>query len=258
MTEKIKTFLSETSSFIGLRAPLGGVFAFSACSVHAVAHMLFDKAVHDTPLYWVAAALIELATAWLVGRILGQVRDVTRSIGRGWAKQDRRFAWFVLIVYTVLVLPSFITSVIANYIEFDEHGLLAFLFPVLTAACAVGAAMPGLIKARKTQKKKDTDAQDDARSVKAVAKSVQEMEIWRKALASSGSARATLEAIVASPDWTRASIAQDIGVTPQAVSQHLKALATSGLIDRSNGHVVLPDGVVELLKEESRREDMDV
>lgn len=249
MIEKLKTALPETMEIAARRAPVAGVFAFSACSVHAVAHMLLDNAVHDTPLYWIAAALIELATAWLVTRIIGQVREATRSIGRGFGKQDRRFARIMLGVYTALASPSFATSVIANRIEFGGDKLLSFLFPVLTVACAAGAAMPDVIEDRKRKKKKEADAQAGEKTTKAEQAQAQQRESWTQAIGSLGKAADTLRLIAASDDWTRASIAQAIDVSPQAVSGHLKRLESKGLVDRSNGDVKLPDGLAEMLKE---------
>lgn len=248
MSERLKTFLPKAIEVAATHAPIGGVFAFSACSVHAVAHMLFDAAKHDTPLYWIAAVLIELATAWLVTRIIERFREATRSIGRGFAKQDRRFAWGTLIMYVIFVVPSFITSVVANYIEFGGELLLALLFPVLTAACAAGAAMPGIIEERKRKKQKDKAAQDSDKAAQAGATLAQQKESWTQTLATLGKAAETLRKIAANPDWTRASIAQDLEMSPQAISGHLKKLESMGLIDRSNGRTKLPEGLAELLE----------
>lgn len=249
MLDKFKTFFSEATEFAGRRAPVAGVFAFSACSVHAVAHLLLDKAEHGTPLYWIAAALIELATAWLTMRIIEQVQQATRSIGRGFGKQDRRFARIMLGAYIGLTVPSFATSVIANRIEFGGDKLLSFLFPVLTVACAAGAAMPDIIEDRKRRKKKETAAQAGEKATKAEEMQAQQRDSWTQALANLGKAADTLRLIAESNSWTRASIAKDLDVSPQAISGHLKRLESAGLIDRSNGSVKLPDGLTEMLKE---------
>jgi len=265
--EKMGKRFGELANSLSQRAPLFGVFAFSACSVHALAHMLLKYARHDTPLFWGASAMIELATAWLATRIVEQVREATRSVGGryGTTKQNRRFAIFALIVYSSLAAPSFATSVVANYMEFSDNGLLAFLFPVLTIACAVGAAMPGIISARKQkekaeeeQSKRDDAAQkaeeEQSRAAKAAQKAIQEAEESAKkrektaqTLEDLGRTTDFLRQLVADPAQSRADLAQTLDVAPQTVSYHLQKAEEAGLIDRSNGEVKFADGVVELL-----------
>lgn len=247
---KIWEKLEELLGFLAQKAPLFGVFAFSACSVHALAHMLLGFAVHDTPLYWLASALIELATAWLATRIIEQVREATRSVGGryGITKQDRRFAIFALVIYTLFVTPSFTASVVANYMEFGNNKLLAFLFPVLTVACAAGAAMPGIISARKQKKKAEetaTKAEDDQSKA---AKAAQKREELAQTLEDLGRTADFLRQLVANPAQTRADLATNMDVAPQTVSYHLQKLEEVGLIDRRDGRVEFADGVIELLE----------
>ncbi len=138
--------------------PILGIIAFSGCSVHALAYLLFAAAKHDTPWFWGAAVLVELMTAWLVWSIVEIARRVTKS---NISKQDRRFYSIVLIAFVILAIPSLSVSVTANIIEFDNNVLLGLLFPSLSIACAVGASLPETVK--RYERKKEQDAKEKER-----------------------------------------------------------------------------------------------
>jgi len=212
--------------------PVLGIVAFSGCSVNAVANLLFDRARDDTMLFWFAAILTELCTAWLVWSVVETMRKVTRS---NVPKQDRRFYSIILAVFVVLAIPSLSVSVVANTLEFGNL-LLGLLFPTLSVACAVGAALPRTVKGYERQK------QEEARAAQAERKAHQEArqkeKERRKKLASLGNARATFEQLLANPEQTQASIAQTLSITRQAVGNHMQKLEQLGAIRRNNGEGV--------------------
>lgn len=156
--------------------PILGIVAFSGCSVHALAYLLFAAAKHDTPWFWSAAVLVELMTAWLVWSIVEVARRVTKS---NISKQDRRFYSIILIAFIILAIPSLSVSVTANIIEFDNNVLLGLLFPSLSVACAIGAGLPETVK--RYEEKKEQDAAKKERKRREAEEHKRQQEEERKA-----------------------------------------------------------------------------
>ena len=141
--------------------PIAGIIAFSGCSVNALVHWMMGWSLNPTPWYWVAALLVEAATAWLVWKIVDTARTLTRS---RLSKQDKRFYKIVLSVFVTLSIPSISASVVANYVEFRGNPLLSVLFPVLSIASAVGAGLPDVVKRYKKGQEEDKVAKAAAKA----------------------------------------------------------------------------------------------
>jgi hypothetical protein len=118
--------------------PVGGIVAFSLCSMTSIYHLLAGQARNPSPVLWLPSVLIELVTAWAVTQVVEQGRRVTRS---NITKQDRRFYAGVLAAFITVALPLLATSVWANAVEFQSVALGA-LFPIGSIGCAIGAALP--------------------------------------------------------------------------------------------------------------------
>ena len=131
--------------------PVAGIIAFSGCSVKALYHWMHGWSKNPHWWYWVAALLVEGATAWLVWSMVDTIRTLTRS---RLSKQDKRFYRIILLLFVSLSVPSLTASVVANFVEFRGNPLLAVLFPVLAVASAVGTGLPDVVK-RYEQKKEE-------------------------------------------------------------------------------------------------------
>jgi hypothetical protein len=213
--------------------PILGIVAFSGCSVNAVANLFFEQAQHDTWLFWGAAVLVELTTAWLVWSVVETLRKVTKS---NITKQDRKFYSIILTLFVVLAIPSLTLSIVANANEFGGDPLLSCIFPLLSVACAVGAALPQTVKGYARQRQEEaTKAQAERKVRQAERKKEQER---RKMLSSLGKARATFEQLVANPEQSQASIAQALSISRQAVGNHYAKLEQVGAIRRNDGESV--------------------
>ena len=122
-----------------LDLPTVGIFAFALASTWSLYQFVNNHAIHQTWLYWIPAALVEIVTAWLTKHAVEAVYQVTRS---NLPKQDKRFFRIVLVSAIALVIPTFVTSILANLYEFNGQIWLALLFPVAVAGCAIGAQIP--------------------------------------------------------------------------------------------------------------------
>lgn len=224
------------------RLPVLGIVAFSACSVNSVANLFLERAQHPTQFLWLASGLVELTTAWIVWSVVEVFRSITKS---GISKQDRRFYGGMFIILILLGIPPLALSIVANSYEFGDNGL-GIIFPLLSVACAVGAALPDSISKfeRKRDKERAEDrqkkAEDKAKREKEkeqLAKRQQEMEKLRQAFDNlSGTTKKIFDAL-SIPDndvQTKAQLEQALGIKRQTVSYHLKKLEGMGFV-RSNG-----------------------
>ena len=215
------------------RLPLAGIVAFSGCSVNALANLFIENARHDTWLFWAAAALVELTTAWLVWSSVETLRKVTKS---NITKQDRKFYSIILALFVALAIPSLGLSIVANAHEFDGDPLLSCIFPLLSVACAVGAALPQSVKGyARARQEEASKAQVERKARQAERKKEQER---RKMLSSLGNAKATFEQLVANPEQSQASIAQALSISRQTVGNHMAKLEQAGAIRRNDGEGV--------------------
>jgi Skp family chaperone for outer membrane proteins len=255
-------FLSDLR--IGGRLPVLGILAFSGCSVNAVASLLLEHAAHPTAALWLAAALIEVMTAWLVYQVVEQARKVTRS---NISRQDRRFYGLVLAAFAVLVVPSLSLSVWANALEFGSLAL-GFVFPVLTVGCAVGVALPVTVarhekaleaaRAEVKRKRAETRAERDRKGAEARQQRAEaEAEAARKeaealrqrleadrqrlegTLESLGSAAETLRRYLETPRATQAEMAATLGTSERTIRNHLGRLEDLGIVKRNGQGVEL-------------------
>lgn len=234
----------QTKQAIVNQLPIIGIFAFSMCSVNSVAHLFLDRAAHPTQTLWLAAGLVELTTAWLVWQIVEQARQLTRS---RISKQDRRFYSGVTVAFLLLSTPAFSLSVIANASEFGNVGL-GFIFPTLSVACAVGAALPETVarfeKAKaKTRQEAASERKRRARERQEAASEAKAARKHEKALVKQlerlGKAAETLALYADNPLLEQSKAAQAVGVSRQAVGQHLAKLEELELVERNGGGVKL-------------------
>lgn len=228
------------------RLPVLGIVAFSACSINSVANLFLSRARHPTPFLWGAAGLVEIVTAWIIFQVVENARKITKS---NISKQDRRFYGGVLGAFTILAVPPLALSIVANSIEFDNVGL-GIIFPLLSVACAVGSALPETVqkfeKSRenanldaqkeKERKRKEKERKEHERRGQAQAREMQEQRQLEqelvKRLESLGNAVETLRQYAGNPKATQASVAQELGISRQAVGQHLRKLEQANLVKR--------------------------
>jgi hypothetical protein len=225
------------------RLPIIGIVAFSLCSVNSVANLFLDRAHHPTLALWAPAALVELVTAWLVYQVVETTRKVTKS---RISKQDRRFYGGVLLAFLILVIPSLGLSVTANTGEFGSL-FLGLQFPLLSVACAIGAALPDVVarreqsgakeKAEAGRRKAERDRERAEAGRRKAEKEQREAEIQQTLDSLGATARQILGRLMAEPTQSQADVAQALGVKRQSVAHHFRRLESLGLVERNGGGV---------------------
>jgi len=231
---------------MNMKLPIAGIIAFSLCSVTSIYYLLAGHARHPSPVLWLPAVLVELVTAWAVWQIVEQARLVSRSK----RNQDRRFHSGILAAFVVVALPLLTLSVWANTTEF-QNLLLGFMFPVASIGCAIGAALPETVETyakrnqalaqtqanerKRKQKEKECKSEESARRARERQAQLEESkgQAERQLVASLGKAGETLQEYLANPTQSQASVAQALGITRQAVGQHLSKLEKAGVIKRN-------------------------
>lgn len=210
------------------KLPLAGIVAFSGCSVNALANLFIENAKHDTWLFWAAAMLVELTTAWLVWSSVETLRKVTKS---NVTKQDRRFYSIILALFVMLTIPSLALSIVANAHEFSGDPLLSCIFPLLSVACAAGAALPETV-----QKREQKQAEEKAEAHKLRAERKQKRAEERRLKAEYGqTGMQILRILDAEPGISQSEIGQRLGKKRQTVSYHMQKLAEKAIISGGNG-----------------------
>jgi len=236
--------------------PTLGILAFSLCSVNSIFHLLAGNALHPSPVLYFPAVLVELVTAWAVWQIVEQGRHITMS---RISKQDKLFRLGILGAFVVVALPLIGTSVWGNTVEFGGNLALGALFPISSIGCAVGAALPQITQKHEKGKQTLAQAQLDERKRKAKEKErkqeantrqfeesrtqleASKRQQERNLVATMGNAGATLGQYIANPRATQESVAQELGITRQAVGQHLRKLESRGVITRNGRGVEVLD-----------------
>lgn len=237
-----------------VRLPVLGILAFSLCSVSALHNLLASNATNAIEAFWLASVLVELVTAWLVAQVVETARQLTRS---RISKQDKRFYSGLLTAFVVLAIPSLALSVWANRVEFGGDWRLGFMFPGLSVACAIGAALPGVTakyeqgKAKVRQeaaKAKQGRVKEKAKADKERAELEQraarmrqgQAELAQVAANLTPAARQILAQLAQDGRKSQASIAQTIDVKRQAVGYHIGRLTDLGLLKKNGtGYKVL-------------------
>lgn len=234
--------------------PILGILAFSGCSVNALANLFFGAAQHDNPLFWAAAGLVELCTAWLVWSIVETMRKLTKS---NISNQDRRFHSFILTFFIVLAIPSLSVSVVANVREFDGNLLLGCLFPIMSIACAVGAGLPGTVRKREAEKVKEAEVvrkgreakrKEKAKAAEAKRKELEAKKEWEaKLMGLCDNALEILRAYAANPVQSKSAVGKELGIDRKLVGYHLERLDSQELVQREDGqvHVLVPSEFLE-------------
>lgn len=226
--------MREKLSWLGGKLPIVGIVAFSGCSVNALANLFLERAKHPVWWLWPASALVELATAWIVYQIVDSAHRVTKS---NISKQDRRFYSIILTTFIILALPSLILSVVANSLEFDNVGL-GFVFPLLSVACAIGAALPDTVS--RFEKKKTEEKADGAKKKQRRGREKQRLTEVQQTLDNLGqTARQILGVVATNSQQSHADIAKEVGIKRQSVSYHLQKMEEMGLIKRNGQGVEL-------------------
>jgi DNA-binding transcriptional ArsR family regulator len=220
--------------------PVGGIVAFSLCSVTSIYHLLAERARNPSSVLWLPSVLIELVTAWVVTQVVEQGRRVTRS---NISKQDRRFYAGVLAAFISVALPLLATSVWANAVEFQSVALGA-LFPIGSIGCAVGAALPEVTERYRQTRQAERQAKARQRQAKARQKEAEARQAEaertqrrRQKMDELGKSAPVLELYRANPMLNQAEAAEELGISRQTVGYHLSKLAEVGAI-RRNGEGV--------------------
>ena len=177
--------------------------------------------------------LVELVTAWTVYQVVEQVRRLTRS---NVSKQDRRFYSITTGAFVVVALPTLGASVWANTLEFNSI-LLGLLFPVASVGCAVGVALPSTVERYCNQRERECEKAQQER--KAKAKERQQVQELDNLVASLGKAGETLRLYADNPHLSQVKVAQELGISRQAVGQHLAKLEQAGVIKKNGNGVEL-------------------
>jgi len=224
--EKAVQFLGQARGAL----PYVGIIAFAASSVNALGHFLIDYAQHKSKVYWLAAFLVEGFTAWLVSAAVGQIHHLTRSQT---SKQDRRFHWVIFGLYIGFSVPTLAVSCFANYAEFGGNFWLGILFPSLCVACAAGAAIPATVTQYKVRRQEEKEKTKKAKKEKQAEKRREQEASAETLFESLGSAGATLMLYLDHPQMAQKDAAQELGISRQAVGQHLRKLEKAGAIGRN-------------------------
>jgi len=215
------------------RLPIAGIVGFSLCSTWSLYQLFTIKAAHPTVLYWLPAFLVEIVTAWAVAQAVGGVRQLTRS---NISKQDRRFFLIVTAAFALVALPLLSLSVWANTLEFSNV-FLGSAFPLASITCAIGAAVPEVVARFEQAAERERQETQEARKRKAAER--KQAQAMNKRLATLGKAKETLALFAANPTLSHSQAAQELGISRQAIGQHLARLEAEGLIKRNGSGVEL-------------------
>jgi hypothetical protein len=156
LLKKLQKLLTPES--VKRQIPRIGIAAFAGCSVHALSEFFAEMA--RTPSRWYDAAswLVEGFTAYVITKLVAQVKIVTATVGRSGVKQqDQRMAWVLVCCYTVIAGITITVSVIANQREFGGNVWLGLLFPSLCIACAIAAGLDEVARAKRKQAESQTE-----------------------------------------------------------------------------------------------------
>ena len=240
---KFSTNLAKSWAKAGKLA-FAGILAFALCSVYAIAQLFMARAKHPHPIYFVPATFVEIVTAIAVWQIVEMFHKWSRS---NQTKQDKRFYSVLIIVLTILIVPSITTSAIANYWEFGGSipnadmifpVLLGALFPLMLIVCAILGAIPQSVKRRKAiLQKPETIGKGAAKKVAKV----------QRALPTAKRREKVFALLCENLDQSPADLGKRFGVTPQTIRNDFVYLAKQGKIIYKDGRVSLrPQKVVAI------------
>jgi len=238
---KFSTNLTKLWAKVG-KFTFAGILAFALCSVYAIAQLFMARAKHPHPIYFVPAIFVEIVTAITVWQIVEMFHKWSRS---NQTKQDKRFYGILIIILTILVLPSIATSITANYWEFGGFIpntdiifpiLLGPLFPLMLIVCAILGAIPKTVKRRK-------EALQKLEMVgKETAKKGAKMQ---RALPTAKRREKVFALFCQNLDQSPAALGKQFGVTAQTIRNDLDYLHKQGKIVYKDGRVTLrPQRVV--------------
>jgi len=134
--------------------PYLGIFCFAGCSTHALSEFFQEMARTPSRWYDVASWLVEGFSAYIITRLIVQVRIATATVGGkyGVSGQDQRLArWALVPGYLILAAITIVVSVIANTREFGGNVWLGSLFPSLCVACAIAAGLDDIARAKRKE-----------------------------------------------------------------------------------------------------------
>jgi len=242
-----KTWAKFSANLAKLWAKAGrlafvGILAFALCSVYAIAQLFMAWAKHPHWIYFLPAVFVEIVTAITIWQIVGMFHQWSRSNQK---KQEKRFYGVLIIVLTVLILPSITTSVTANYWEFGGFipyadwifpVLLGLLCPLMAIVCAVLGAIPEVVKRRKAALPKS----------EAIGKEAGKKRTRMQRVLPTAKRREQIFTLLCKDlDQSPADLGQRFGVTAQTIRNDYKELAKQGKIIYKDGRVSLrPQKVV--------------
>lgn len=236
-----KTWAKFSTNLAKLWAEAGklafaGILAFALCSVYAIAQLFMAWAKHPHWIYFLPAVFVEVVTAITIWQIVGMFHQWSRSNQK---KQEKRFYGVLIIVLTILILPSITTSITANYWEFGGSipyadwifpVLLGLLCPLMAIVCAVLGAIPEVVKRRKVALPKSEAVGKETGKKKTRA---------QRGLPTAKRREQIFVLLCKDLDQSPADLGQRFGVTAQTVRNDYKELAKQGKIVYKDGHVNL-------------------
>jgi NADH:ubiquinone oxidoreductase subunit 5 (subunit L)/multisubunit Na+/H+ antiporter MnhA subunit len=214
-----------------------GILIFALSSVYAISQLLIVQAKHPHWIYYLPATFVEIVTAITIWQTVEMFYKWSRS---NQTKQDKRFYGTIAVILVILVMPSVITSIIANYWEFRGFVpyaeqvfpvLLGLLCPLMAIICAV---LGGISKA--VQKREASLAKQLSKASQSEPKTLRKE---RKSLSTSKRRDKVFALYCQDLDQSPAALGKRFGVTAQTIRNDLDYLAKQGRIVYKDGRVSL-------------------
>jgi NADH:ubiquinone oxidoreductase subunit 5 (subunit L)/multisubunit Na+/H+ antiporter MnhA subunit len=214
-----------------------GILIFALSSVYAITRLLMVQAKHPHWIYFLPATFVEVVTAITIWQAVEMFYRWSRS---NQTKQNKRFYGAIAMMLVILVTPSVITSIIANYWEFRGFVpyaeqvfpvLLGLLCPLMAIICAV---LGGISKA--VQKREASLAKQSSKASQGEPKTVRK---GYKALPTSKRRDKVFALYCQDLDQSPADLGKRFGVTAQTIRNDLDYLAKKGKIIYKEGRVSL-------------------
>ena len=214
-----------------------GILIFALSSVYAITRLLMVQAKHPHWIYCLPATFVEIVTAITIWQIIEMFYRWSRS---NQTKQDKRFYGTIVVMLAILVTPSVITSIIANYWEFRGFVpyaervfpvLLGLLCPLMAIICAILGGISKVVQKRETKLAKQLN-QASQSEPKTVRKE-------RKVLPTAKRRAKVFALYCQDLDQSPADLGKQFGVTAQTIRNDLDYLAKQGQIIYKDGRVSL-------------------
>lgn len=220
-----------------------GILIFALSSVYAITRLLMVQAKHPHWIYFLPATFVEVVTAITIWQAVEMIYKWSRSNQK---KQEKRFYGIIAMALVVLVLPSVLTSIIANYWEFRGFVpyaerifpiLLGLLCPLMAIICAILGGISKAVQKREADlaKRSNKASQDESKVIRK----------GRKSLPTSKRRDKVFALYSQDLDQSPADLGKRFGVSAQTIRNDLDYLAKQGKIIYKDGRVTLrPQKVV--------------